>query len=72
MSSAAYEYRNSVRHVKGWYKKISAIAAITYTINSQEKIGGPGQIVEIDESMLLRNKYRKGRKLSGQTWVLEQ
>ena len=34
------------------------------------RIGGHGCIVEIDECMLVKRKYRRGRILRGQKWVI--
>ena len=38
-------------------------------IATAEKIGGPDQIVKIDEALIGRRKYNKGRFV-GKTWVL--
>ena len=32
-------------------------------------IGGRGHTVEIYESLLVKNKYRRGRELAGKQWV---
>ena len=37
-------------------------------MRSNEQIGGPGEIVEIDESMLSKRKYNRKRSLN-QVWV---
>ena len=48
---------------RSYYSKVSE-----YWFNNQEAIGGDGIIVEIDESLVVRRKYNKGRKLV-QTWL---
>jgi hypothetical protein len=44
--------------------------AITYDAHSQQKIGGPGMIVEIDEMHIATRKYNVGEVLRGQQdWI---
>ncbi|KAK3930997.1 hypothetical protein KUF71_024909 [Frankliniella fusca] len=38
-------------------------------INMSEQIGGPGEIVEVDESCFSERKYNRGRKRVSQQWV---
>ncbi|XP_036319436.1 uncharacterized protein LOC118733910 [Rhagoletis pomonella] len=54
-----------------WYNYCRE-AVVLYEIDQQEvlgKIGGPGKIVQIDESKFGKRKYNKGRRVEGH-WVL--
>ena len=39
-----------------------------WLVNHCEKIGGPGVIVQIDESLIVKSKYGRGHELE-QRWV---
>lgn len=41
---------------------------IEWCFQHSEKIGGPGKVVEIDESKIGRRKYQRGRIIEGQ-WI---
>lgn len=69
ISKAANEYGISESTVTDWYQKFRNMATFFYFAEINNKIGGPDITIEIDESLLVKNKYRKGRKLSGQRWV---
>lgn len=69
MFQMAHEYGIGKTTVGKWCKKFRLMACLFYSLESNEKVGGPGIIVEIDESLLVKNKYRRGRKLRGQQWV---
>ncbi|XP_036322022.1 uncharacterized protein LOC118736022 [Rhagoletis pomonella] len=54
-----------------WYNYCRE-AVVLYQVDQQEvldKIGGPGKIVQIDESKFGKRKYHKGRRVEGH-WVL--
>ena len=67
--SAAFEYEISITCVDKWYSKFRSIASIFSLMEIELTIGGIGTVVEIDESLICKNKYNKGRKLSAQVWV---
>jgi transposase-like protein len=55
--------------VTSWCKKIRLICKYAMeNIYKNEMIGGPGTIVEVDESLVARRKYNRGRATS-QKWV---
>lgn len=39
-------------------------------LNGRQRIGGPDCVVEIDECLLVKRKYRRGRILRGQKWIV--
>ena len=45
------------------------ILKIEYLLGVMRKIGGPGHIIEIDESKFGKRKYNRGRRVMGK-WVL--
>ncbi|KAI6648713.1 hypothetical protein LOD99_7939 [Oopsacas minuta] len=53
--------------ITGW-KNYMRDLCVTRYLSYPEPIGGPGEIVEIDESKFGNHKYSRGRLLSGQ-WV---
>ena len=44
--------------------------AVTYFLNNRVQLGGPGSIVEIDESLFSRRKYNRGRIVENQ-WIFD-
>ncbi|XP_047518399.1 uncharacterized protein LOC125058366 isoform X1 [Pieris napi] len=57
--------------ITDWYSYCREVIVIYYLETQQikGKIGGPGKIVQIDESKFGRRKYNKGRRVEGH-WVL--
>jgi transposase-like protein len=53
--------------VVDWYNFSRQVCTSILEINS-EKLGGPGKIVEIDESKFGKRKFHKGRRVDG-VWV---
>ena len=43
--------------ITDWYKFCRRLTVNYFEANSQSTIGGPGTIVEIDESVLVKRKY---------------
>ena len=50
------------------WKNFCREVCVEYLFRSSEKIGGPGKIVEIDESKFGKRKYNRGRRVDG-VWV---
>lgn len=84
MYSAGYTYEACRRETSHWRETVVSQATIAdwfnycreaiivYTLEHEEqleKIGGPGKIVQIDESKFGRRKYNRGRNVEGH-WVL--
>ena len=51
-----------------WYNFCREVCAVYLIENCQEKLGGPGKVVEIDESMFGKRKFHRGRRTTGR-WV---
>ncbi|KAJ8975992.1 hypothetical protein NQ317_006289 [Molorchus minor] len=58
----------STRTVVDWSNFCREVCIEWCFTHSNDKIGGPGKIVEIDEAKVGRRKYHKGRVLEGQ-WI---
>ena len=52
------------------YRKFNDLVVWDSENRGTERIGGYGSIVEIDECLLVKRKYRRGRILRGQKWVI--
>jgi hypothetical protein len=57
--------------VTRWYQKLNDLVfeKISESI-FDDQIGGPGLVVEIDETLLVKNKYYRGRILQNQVWAI--
>lgn len=69
ISKVCEEYELSQSTVTNWYKKFRLYASYFNNLFNNEPIGGEGKIVEIDESLITKNKYHRGRKLASQQWI---
>lgn len=61
----------STRTIADWYSYCREVI-VDHFLENQEigaKIGGPGRVVQIDESKFGRRKFNKGRRVDGH-WVL--
>lgn len=68
--SSIDEYITSTDTITMWYTKCREICMdALHNIYNENKIGGEGHIVEIDESKIGRRKYNRGRLIEG-TWIL--
>ena len=56
--------------ISRWFQ-VGREAAINYVEDTHEesKMGGPGSVIEVDESMIGKRKFNKGRWVNG-TWLL--
>mmetsp|Transcript_12445 Transcript_12445/g.11279 ORF Transcript_12445/g.11279 Transcript_12445/m.11279 type:complete len:340 (-) Transcript_12445:128-1147(-) len=57
----------SKQTVTDWYSFCRCLCR-TYILDGWDQIGGPGKIVEIDESKFGKRKYNKGKRVDG-CWV---
>ena len=56
--------------VQRWYKKLNNMFLAKINYERPLKIGGPGKIIEFDETLLMKPKYNCGRILRGQKLVV--
>lgn len=68
-NKAAKEYSCNQSTVSRWYSKFQEIAVGVYEMFNTKKIGGPNQIVQIDETCILKRKNHQGRILRNQKWI---
>ena len=52
------------------YRKFDDLVVWDLGNRGMERIGGPGYVVEVDECLLVRHKYRRGRILRAQKWII--
>jgi len=67
----AHEYSISGSSVTRYYKILRGLTIDYYLRNEPRVISGPGLVIEWDETLLVKNKYRVGRQLSGQKWLFD-
>jgi hypothetical protein len=65
---AALESSTSLSSVHRWWHVLS-LFTLHWLKKNQEKIGGEGKVVEVDEAIVRRRKYKKGRKKK-EMWVV--
>ena len=65
----AKEYSCNQSTVSRWYSKFQEFAVNAYETFETEKIGGPNQIVQINETCILKRKSHQGRILRYQKWI---
>ncbi|XP_067121834.1 zinc finger protein 585A-like [Centruroides vittatus] len=70
LKNAAFACSISSHTSVDWANYFRLVMMIAVENVSSFKIGGPGRTVEIDETVIARRKYEKGRKLKGTTWVV--
>jgi IS1 family transposase len=59
----------SRKTVGTWYKKLQKLSYVIMSAERPRKIGGPGHIIEIDESQFSKRKYNVGRTVR-KLWVV--
>lgn len=52
-----------------WFSRFKEYACFFCFCRTDDKIGGYGEYVEIDEALLVKRKYNRGRVLRNQKWV---
>ncbi|KCZ81666.1 hypothetical protein H312_00844, partial [Anncaliia algerae PRA339] len=60
---------NSQKSICDWYKKLQKLSYVIMRDELNDKIGGPGHVVEIDESKFSKRKYQVGRIVMS-PWVV--
>ena len=60
-SMAAIQANTSCKTMVDWYSFCRGVC-LDYLLLHSEQIGGPGKIVEIDESAFGKRKYNKGKR----------
>ena len=55
--------------ISEWYQKMREKAEIFLSAKSDGKLGGKGYIVEIDEALISRRKFNRGRIQQSQIWI---
>ena len=56
------------QHTSADWRRFATDVLVDYVETHTEKIGGPGKIVEIDESKIGKRKFNRGHFVEGQ-WV---
>lgn len=69
VTRTAFQLKMSPASISKWFLKLRNYAEYFYFLKNNNPIGGPKNIVEIDEALVVKRKYHKGRILKYQQWV---
>ncbi|XP_067141792.1 uncharacterized protein [Centruroides vittatus] len=60
----------STSNAADWANYVRLVMMISVSSTSDLKVGGPGKMVEIDETVVTKRKNEKGQNLKGTRWVV--
>lgn len=67
----SYDLGCSISTVNRWYEIFNKVILWKSQFEAPYMIGGDGIYVEVDETLLVKRKYHRGRILRNQVWVLK-